>query len=869
MSSKESEPPASESEERAGATLEDARALINDGALEELRRHIRENGGDEVFCAGRCHAEPGKVDELQLLARGHARAAPALVERAAEAEVAIHNHPSGDLRPSDADLEVASVLGNAGTAFYIVDNAVERVRVVVPTAPARNEASVTPAQLRSVLGPEGRIARKLEGYEHRPGQERMAQLCGAALSRRRILLCEAGTGTGKTFAYLVPAVLWALANQRKVVISTGTINLQEQIADKDIPFLQDDLLPPFRAVLVKGRRNYVSLRRAEEAAALPDDAFESERERRETLELVAWARDTPSGDLSDLGFTPAPAAWERVESQSDNCLGSRCPRFSDCHYYQTRRAAQRAQILIVNHHLFFADLVAKLEMGGLSLAAVLPPYDRVVFDEAHRLEEVAASCFGLQLSERGLAYRLGRLVSRRRGGRGLLPALTRKLAQLPVKGNDDELRLNAAHAILNEDLRPQILEVGDVFANAFELGRALLEEAPSQERGNEQVLRLGTRMRDGDEQRCEELLLPFEEGSRRLEMLAERAGDLFSLLDGFTPSQLSSVDGLQQELKAAIGRLEGLAEGARRIAERDDPELVRWFEVSGPTHGRAGRFRAVPLELGPLLRDALWQRLEAAVLSSAPLRTARGTDFLRAQLGLDEPLAGRVDDHVTESPFDFATQARLAIPSDHSEPGAPSFVDDTCYAIERLTSLSGGGCFVLFTSYRMLNQVFERLSPVLERLGLTPLKQGDQSRRELLRSFKARPGAVLFGTDSFWEGVDVPGDQLRLVIITKMPFRVPTDPLHEARSARITERGGRPFIELTLPQAILKLRQGFGRLIRSRRDRGVVVLLDRRLLDRFYGRRVLASLPPVTQLVGPLEDDILPAVEAFFARRET
>jgi ATP-dependent DNA helicase DinG len=365
-----------------------ASQLLNEASVKRLRAEIAANAGGEVFAVGFRDPLGGLVDGLEILSRGNERMAPALIAQASRGDVAIHNHPSGDLRPSDADVEVASVLARGATGFFIVDNAVERVHVVVPIPEPAAESPVRPEEVEDFLKRE--IAEKLPDYESRPGQVAMARSIAEVLSGRRLLLVEAGTGTGKTFAYLLPAVLWAIRNDRPVVVSTGTITLQEQIIDKDIPFLQSGILPPFRAVLVKGRGNFVSLRRAREAALLPPQAFDSAAEAAEVAELTQWASATKSGDIAELSPRPSPGAWERVESQADNCLGARCPSYRDCHYYKMRSRARGAQILVVNHHLLLADLSAKAASGSFAVAAVLPPFDRLVIDEAHHFEDIAA-----------------------------------------------------------------------------------------------------------------------------------------------------------------------------------------------------------------------------------------------------------------------------------------------------------------------------------------------------------------------------------------------------------------------------------------------------------------------------------------------
>jgi ATP-dependent DNA helicase DinG len=845
------------------ASLPVAQQFLTPEACHAVRIAISQAAGHEVFFMGSRSDGSELVDIIEVLARGNQSAAPALIHQARRADVAIHNHPSGNLTPSDQDLRVASLLAEAATGFYIVNNDVNRLNPVVPIPRESRTIPVSADDVEEVLGVAGSIARALPGYEHRSGQSKMARAVARSLTDERLLLCEAGTGVGKTFAYLVPAILWACRNRKTIVVSTGTINLQEQIHEKDIPFLQGGFLPKFRSVLIKGRSNYMSLRRAEEAALLPAEAFETEAERVSVSALVQWARRTRTGDRTELSPKPLPEAWERVESQSDNCLGARCPRFSECHYYRVRQRASKAEILIVNHHLLFADLAAKHDMGSLETAAVLPAFDRIVVDEAHKLEDIASQYFGTIISEHGLRRRLGKLLSRSRKGRGLIPALIKKLGAITTQSDHEDEALERAGRILEEELGPLTLDVGASFELAFDIGRSAQSSEGSEP--NAPTIRLRSRALNEDDQALyDDLLKPLLEARDRLGLLTARGRIALENLDQLGDAARKPIDGLLLEYEASLNRLRAVIEAVDHVSRLDDESHVRWFELNRKGKQKLGTFKALPLKIAKLLRAALWTKLSAGVMTSATLTTSTGFAFLRDQLGLDDSVQNRVEELCVESPFDFSRQALLCVPKDHSEFREAAYIDDTCYAIDRLTELSAGRCFVLFTSYKTLKEVGRRLESHLKARGLVLLRQGQSSRRELLNRFRRLKGAVLFGTDSFWEGVDVPGSQLSLVIVAKLPFRVPSDPLQEARAEFLESEGRRPFNEMMLPQAILRLRQGFGRLIRTRQDRGVVVILDCRVLTRSYGHRVLSALPPAARCIGDFESRVLPTVKAFF-----
>ncbi len=845
-----------------------ADSVLSDAVQATLRDEIAAAGGGEVVFFGRVDAA-ARVVEVEVAARGHQSAAPALVERGAGWDVLIHNHPSGVLLPSDADLSVSVRLAEEGIGSLIVDDAVTRAYVIVPPRPRRPVRTVEVEEVEDFLGPEGPIAAALgEAYEPREGQRRMAVRVAEALAGERIALLEAGTGTGKTFAYLVPSALHALALEEKVVVSTATLNLQGQLAHKDVPHLRAALgerARDLQVVVVKGRGNYVSRRRAAEAAAQDPLAFASEDERAEVIELARWAEGSSQGDVAELSSPPSPGAWEHVSSQADNCLGASCPSYGRCHYYAARRAAARAQLLVVNHHLLFSDLAIKRDVG-FDQAAVLPPYARVVLDEAHHAEAIAGEHFGAQATERGLLYPLGRLRPKRGARRGLLPSLVNALLR-------SERDLDRLARVAEEELAGLRDQAASSLEAAFDEATARLRLGLSGElRGAREVkLRLGPQHADA--------LASLAEASRGLGVLAARLskfceeataaaglGGSSSEDDRRSTEQLRS---LLLQVRAVSRRLTRGAASLKQLAtfaegEGDAPTgSVRWAELWRDRRGRDRlTLRSAPLEVGPLLRAVLFDRAKTVVLSSATLTVQERFDYLEGRLGLRGLAPARLLRDRVPSPFDYGRQAVLGVPSDLPAPDETGAEPASWEAMEALLRLSGGRAFLLFTSHGALNRAHRRLAPALEDAGLLTLRQGDLSRDELLERFRTASGAVLFGTASFWEGVDVPGEALVLVVIARLPFHVPTDPLQEARAEAVARAGGNAFRELQLPQAILRLTQGFGRLVRTQHDRGAVVVLDRRLLTRWYGRLFFDSLPPVRIEAGPL-DEVLGTVRGF------
>ena len=646
---------------------------------------------------------------------------------------------------------------------------------------------LTPAR---VLGDDGLVSRRLDRFETRSEQLRMAEAVERAIREERHLLVEAGTGVGKSFAYLTPAILAAAdraANEgrsKRVIISTHTISLQEQLIGKDIPFLNAVLPVEFSAVLAKGRSNYISLRRLAGAADRGRALLVESEEQKQLGQIRRWATDTTDGSLSDLEFRPINTVWDEVRSEHGNCLGAKCPTYEQCFFYKARRRVWNADVIVVNHALFFADLALRREG-----ASVLPDYDAVVFDEAHVLEQVAGQHLGIAVTNGQVTYLLNRLYNDRQH-KGLLMLYQLAKAQQMVQ------RLR----ILSDDFFSDVNNACGLSENGNHRVRTPL---PVQSRLSGELMALA----------------------------AEIAGYAKSLEQ---PEQ-------KVELTAAADRLIGLADSINTWLKQTADDAVYWVEMAGRRR-QTVRLVSAPIDVGPLLRDELFNQVNTVILTSATLSVGNSNfQFFRERIGLTE-----CDEVKLGSPFDYREQARLILPDPMPDPaGEPRrFEDAVCNHVRRQVLETEGRAFVLFTSYRMLRACADRLTPWFSRQNLLLLCQGEgHDRTALLDRFRKSGRAVLFGTDSFWQGVDVPGDALQNVIITRLPFSVPDQPLLEARMERIRERGGNPFMDFQLPEAAIKLRQGFGRLIRSRSDTGRVVILDPRIRTKRYGRFLLQSLP--------------------------
>ena len=847
----------------------------------------------------------------RAVARGNRSAVLAVARDAPEGGVMIHNHPSGVLEPSDADLAVAARLHDEGLGTAIVNNRADRMYVVVePPEPKRVEP-LDADELEEIVAPAGPLA-SMAGYEDRAGQRGMLRFVAKRFNEGGTGLVEAGTGTGKSIAYLLPAARWAVRNRERTVVSTNTINLQEQLVRKDIPLAEEVLGEDVRWALVKGRGNYVSIRRALLAGESAATLFPTDRSD-EIGAILDWLRHTDDGSRADLGFTPASDVWEEVRSETDACMRARCPYFQACHYQRARRAAAAADLLVVNHALFFSDLSVRIATDNVRDAAVLPPYKRVVFDEAHHLEEAATNRLGTEATRAGLFRAVARL---HRKGKGVLPSIEAAIRSAVGPGAAEELaaRIRRTRGKV-EDLRKALTEfVGFM-------------EPWAEERTGRGPLRLGTPGGPGASGGLEPTSdsAIAESLERTLLSLADLRRELDSLYDRLDGEEelAPQLEGRLLDLRGSSNRLDHAETALRRCllpGSEDGPRIVRWIELRrsrrpGPAAGaRPGRGRratsagighvgnlvmaTAPVDPGPILAEHLFGVAKTTVLTSATLTADGGFGYLKDRLGLpgggggpasaaarttqrslldsDGPPLPTPDplpppaEAVFDSPFDFPSQTCLVVPTGLPAPGRArdaggAYHQAVAAVIHDVAECSGGGLFALFTSYAALRGVARELRARGAEARWPLQVQGEADRSALLRRFTESGAAVLLGTASFWEGVDVPGDPLRALVVQKLPFRVPTEPVTEARVESMEERGKNSFWEFMVPDAAIRLKQGVGRLVRRRTDRGVVVLLDDRILRKRYGRVMLQTLPPMPLVKGPWAH-AKQHVEAFYAR---
>jgi ATP-dependent DNA helicase DinG len=814
-----------------------------------LAREIAAAGGREVYFVGTVD-EAGVVTAVRAVARGTSDEVLALPGVADRGEMVLHNHPSGWLEPSPADLSIAARLHDGGVGFGIIDSAGAELFVVVEVPRRKQLIRIDPFAVLETLGRGGPIAGRMGGFEDRQGQRDMAAHVADAYNDGGVVLLEAGTGIGKSFAYLVPALAWAKANGERTVVSTNTINLQEQLVGKDLPLLRDALATAEHAptfALLKGWRNYLCLARLNTARAGQHSLLEPEK-LGELLGLSEWASRTADGTLGDLPVQPSGEVWDEVAAEPDLCTRLRCPHFERCFLFKARRAAAQADVVVVNHHLLAADLAVRQAQENWEEAAVLPPYKRLILDEAHHLEDVAANHLGAQVTSRGVRRLLGRFE---RSGKGLLPALAHELM------SQRDLLSTASLDLLTQRLLPALADARRFADALFVRLHGFLEERGSPHRLDDDFVRAPV-WGEGLTAELDGLLASF----RRMR------DDVETIADRMSQAELTERrNQLLGELRGVVRRLEAASDGLNRTLRPvpGGPPTVRWVERAGQK-GMHVALAAVPLDLAPVLRELLFDRVSTVAMTSATLAAGGEFDFLESRVGLGiEPNPVTVRE-ILPSPFDYPSQCLFGIPNDLPDPreDEPGHDASVARAVTELAWASDGGMFALFTSHAALRRAAAELRASLPRRWPL-LVQGEGSRDLLLRRFREAGNAILLGTDSFWEGVDVPGRALRVLLLCKLPFKVPSEPLTAARLERLAEQGEDGFMGYLLPHAALKLKQGFGRLIRTRTDAGVVILLDRRVLSKRYGPLLLSGLPRAARVVGPWSA-VRTACEDFFAR---
>lgn len=798
----------------------DIKEKISLEAREIMCEEIKKAQGNEVFFRG-IPDENGVVTQVQVLARGNEYSVPAILKAMRKGEVIIHNHPSGILYPSDADVEVASIYSNRmDGASYIVNNDLTDIWIIVELFKDENiKIDIAPYFEKT-----GLLSQAFKGFEYRDEQLHMATHIEKGLNSETPVIVEAGTGTGKTLAYLIPSIEWAIKNKKRVIISTNTINLQEQLLNKDIPIAKRVIQGDFKYILVKGRGNYLCNRKYHNVVmgdkSLLEDFTTSQKN--QFAEIIKWGNQTETGDKAELTFEADNTIWELFQSETDMCSGNKCPYKNECFFLKSRDEKKKADILITNHHMYFSDLAIRKEIGFNTEYSILPEYGLVVFDEAHNIEKVARDYFSYEASKYSFTKTMNQIFITE-GKKKNTGALDSVLKHIKSEELDN-------HGILEREIEEIKLKHKSLYIAGREYFNHIIEVFSKGEMGTFTF-----------RARKEEM-----ENSPFLNTLNDFKDKFLSEYNSYNRKVRELIKELKDEEDRAgyindfskyIDRIDGFINNFRFIHDFSDEEFIYWIEVNSRKSN--SKLVATPLKIDGELQKNLYLNLNQIIFTSATIAIGNDFTYFKESIGLDKNTL----DKVIHSPFDYDNQMKVYIPNDIPNPSDKNFIDEISEYLKTQLIVSRGKAFVLFTSYQTLNYVYYMIRDELEANGIELFIHGMAPRSQLVNMYINGKNPVLFGTDSFWEGVDIKGHQLSNVILIKLPFKVPSDPVTEAIIEHITAQGKNSFTEYQIPEAVIKFKQGIGRLIRSKTDSGTITILDNRVITKKYGKYFMDSIP--------------------------
>ena len=757
-------------------------------------------------------------------------------------EVVIRITKPNQLYPNDLELELSEELFNRrNIAYCLLSSDLDDFYFIQDI----DRTNLEKIDIENYFSEDGILVNEIKGFEHRHEQEEMAKNIQRAINDNRKIIVEAGTGTGKTLAYLIPAIKWAIANKKKVIIATNTINLQEQLLLKDIPLAKSVIKDEFSYALVKGRTNYLCKRLFTELSLGKSVDIETfSMEAREQIEyILKWGNKTKTGDKAELPFEVYPDVWELVQSTTELCLGKKCPFRKECFHMKTRMKKMEADILISNHHVFFSDLNVRAETDFDSEYLILPRYDMVIFDEAHNIESVARSYFSVEVSKISFTRLLHRIYQKKSKKKKEKSALTR------VEETIDEkyLEKTGDYLELLKNMKSEIYSLQTIGDEYFDEIRKMFEtntEAPIRKSLNNFEMTKSN----------------FLENLRaKKEFFQAKLAEFLNLMMAFNnvideeKDKNPEVINFNNHLKIFKKYIDSF----KFINNFSDDDYVYWLDINSKRTNVV--LTATPLNIAQKLSSVLFENLNRLVFASATIMANGNFEYFKKSLGLDEE---ECMECFIESPFDYENQMSVYIPADiQDSENLNAFITDASKFILDILKKTKGKAFILFTSYTMLNQIYYSLVNKLKNSNFEIFLHGEKPRSQLIKEFKEAKNPVLFGTTSFWEGVDVQGENLSNVIITKLPFLVPTDPIVSAISKKIEESGGNSFSDFQLPEAIIKFKQGVGRLIRKKTDRGNVFILDSRVIKKKYGSAFIKALPSQKNIKILEKDDIIKEIE--------
>lgn len=819
----------------------DIRDRFSEESLQTIKKYLEEhNNKSMIFKA--TFDEDEKIQKPFFLSLYKKKSFEETLTKVSKNEVVIRTTKPNQLYPSDMELELSEELyTRRNIAYCLLSSDLDDFYFVQDI----DRIFLEEIDIENYFAKDGILAKEIKGFEYREEQEEMAQYIQDAINEDRKIIVEAGTGTGKTLAYLIPSIKWAVTNKKKVIIATNTINLQEQLLLKDIPLAKSIIKDEFSYVLVKGRNNYVCKRLFNELVLGKSIDIETfSMEAREQIEyILKWGNKTKTGDKAELPFEVYPDVWELVQSTTELCLGKKCPYRKECFYMKTRMEKMEADILISNHHVFFADLNVRAETDFDSEYLILPRYDMVIFDEAHNVESVARSYFSVEVSKISFTRLLNRIYQKKNKRKKEKSALIRVEDTIDEKDLED----GQQYIYLLNTLKEEISILQNIGDEYFDEIRKIYEtntEAPIKKSLNN-----------------------FEmTKSRFLENLREKKDIFQSKLADFLNLMMSFnnvIDGEKDKNPEVINfnnhlkMFKAYIDSFKFINSFEDDNYIYWLDINSKRTNVI--LTATPLNIAQKLSTVLFDNLDRLVFASATIVVNGNFDYFKKSLGLDEE---DCIEAIIKSPFDYDEQMSVYIPSDiQDSENINAFVSDASKFILNILLKTDGKAFILFTSYTMLNQIYYSISKKLKDKGFEVFLHGDKPRSQIIKEFKEAENPILFGTTSFWEGVDVQGENLSNVIITKLPFLVPTDPVVSAISKKIEEDGGNSFMDFQLPEAIIKFKQGVGRLIRKKTDSGNIFILDNRILKKRYGSLFINALPSQKNIKILEKDDIIEEIE--------
>ena len=819
----------------------DIRDRFSEESLQTIKKYLEEhNNKSMIFKA--TFDENEKIQKPFFLSLYKKKSFEETLTKVGKNEVVIRTTKPNQLYPSDMELELSEELyTRKNIAYCLLSSDLDDFYFVQDI----DRIFLEEIDIENYFAKDGILAKEIKGFEYRQEQEEMAQYIQDAINEDRKIIVEAGTGTGKTLAYLIPSIKWAVTNKKKVIIATNTINLQEQLLLKDIPLAKSIIKDEFSYVLVKGRNNYVCKRLFNELVLGKSIDIETfSMEAREQIEyILKWGNKTKTGDKAELPFEVYPDVWELVQSTTELCLGKKCPYRKECFYMKTRMEKMEADILISNHHVFFADLNVRAETDFDSEYLILPRYDMVIFDEAHNVESVARSYFSVEVSKISFTRLLNRIYQKKNKKKKEKSALIRVEDTVDEKNLED----GEQYIYLLNTLKEEISILQNIGDEYFDEIRKIYEtntEAPIKKSLNN-----------------------FEmTKSRFLENLREKKDIFQSKLADFLNLMMSFNNVIDEEkdknpevinFNNHLKMFKAYIDSFKFINSFEDDNYIYWLDINSKRTNVI--LTATPLNIAQKLSTVLFDNLDRLVFASATIVVNGNFDYFKKSLGLDEE---DCIEAIIKSPFDYDEQMSVYIPSDiQDSENINAFVSDASKFILNILLKTNGKAFILFTSYTMLNQIYYSISKKLKDKGFEVFLHGDKPRSQIIKEFKEAENPILFGTTSFWEGVDVQGENLSNVIITKLPFLVPTDPVVSAISKKIEEDGGNSFTDFQLPEAIIKFKQGVGRLIRKKTDNGNIFILDSRILKKRYGSLFINALPSQKNIKILEKDDIIEEIE--------